>query len=276
MGDHSFLHLASGFVRPFLTLVLAASITGSGTLGANADADGSTATHEAWSGNECLARVDAAASSARSARNSARSRHESLLEDCPDVPQLHHNLAVLDAREGEWDSAIARLESAIALDRRAADSVNALRSIHRWHAAKAYARALDSDNQPKAPTLEVQTSRDVNSDARRLLDRDADLYDTTVIEYELWEWWRSATEGKRSHHREHYVEPDAAIALLISGTLGTLPDWESVRHSVRFTGREAVATLSWTSPEASTSHDLVLLLRLQNDRWRIHEELHLP
>lgn len=237
---------------------------------------------------DCLTRLDTAAAWIGRDDNIARSSLQQLLEQCPDLPQVHHDLAVVDARARNWDQAISRLERAIELDTRAAGSVGALRDIHRWRAAQAYAKALDGTPKGRAPELVVQNSRDVNSDTRRFQRREPTLFDEATVDYELWEWWRTASVDPGDEHLSHYTDAAIADNALFRETSDDLPEWTDVERKIRFVGREAVALVSWSSVSQTDDTDatddatetdaagLLLLMKLQNDRWRIYEELPLP
>lgn len=227
----------------------------------------------------CMRGLDAAAEQMLKGNNtSARQTLKSLISECPDVPQALHNLATLEARAGEWDEAIRLLEQSITLDSRAAGSVEALRSIHRWRAADAYAKALGNNARSAPPSLSVQKSSDSNSDTRRFQQIDAVQFEQATLDYELSEWWRSAAGvayGDDEQHRAHYsADYDLPLSLRELAANG-LPDWNTVSREIRFIGREAVALIGWTGDDETTSGRL-LLMRVENDRWRIHEILPLP
>lgn len=218
----------------------------------------------------CLAQLDELAHDVAAGAAAARAPLESLANSCADLPQVYHNLAVLDAANGDWDAAKQQLERSIELDTRAAASLDALRRIHRWQAAEAYARALGGNGPAAPPQLKAQSSRDVNSDTRRWQHRQADLYDTATVDYELWEWWRSAAEQSR-FHSEHYVGDASSSPYLVSAS-ELLPAWDDVTRELRFVGQDAVAAISWTNTSGTPSN-LVLLMRLHEQRWRIYDEL---
>lgn len=283
LSGRSFLHPAPLSVRALFTPISAFTCSANTRLRlgwlivwvlASASAHPSSEWPSALS-NDCVAQLDRLADALERGKPAQRASVESLLDECADLPQLHHNLAVINAREGRWEDAVAQLERAIALDTRAAESVEAMRDIRRWQAAEAYAKALGTPAPTTAPRIAPQSSRDGNSDTRRWLFREPDLYAASSVEYELWEWWRSGTD-KSKHHREHYVGEAASTAFHLSGDRQSpVPDWDSLDRQVRFVGHDVVATISWRDGDGSSSN-LVLLMSLHDERWRIYDELLLP
>lgn len=236
----------------------------------------------------CMSRLDTAAEQlSRAQTQAAEAELLELLTVCPDTPQVQHNLAVVEARRGEWDEAMSLLLESIALDARASASIESLRDIHRWRASEAYARALTGKVAPQTPPeLAVQSSVDVNSDTRRSERRDESLFDTATVEYELWEWWRSAQNPASDQHQEHYsADYDGAdlLAPTVNNAVAqTVPDWDSVSRDIRVMGDNALALISWTTDDVGASTNdspplgHVLLMRVEGNRWRIHETLPLP
>lgn len=205
----------------------------------------------------------------------ARTRLEALAEQCTELPHIRHALASLAARQGRWDDAIAELEAAIALDARAADSLAALRAIHRWRAAQAYASALGKRSSTRGPVPELQNSTLVNSDTRRRMASDAELRDDSVLDYELWNWWTSAADGYRDEHLNHYVADFQGEALIGDPLPELRPDWDFVDRDIEFTRDDAVALVRWqrSDAESDRTDGRLLLLRLEGDRWRIYREM---
>ncbi len=233
---------------------------------------------------ECTVQLDAAAEQLRRGdTQAAETALRQLLGTCPDTPQVQHNLAVVDAGRAEWEAAVNWLLESIALDGRASASIESLRDIHRWRAAEAYARALNGkQTAQQPPVLQVQSSVDVNSDTHRRLRRDESLFDDATVQYELWEWWRSAANPSSEQHRAHYSAKYSGASVLSSLTVDELPDWEAVSRNIRFVGPDALALISWTTDDdASSTNDVyhighLLLMRVEDNRWRIYETLPLP
>ena len=244
----------------------------------------------------CLARLDAAAADAARAGRERRARKtlSALAERCPHLPQIHHDLGVLAAREERLPEAYAHFERALASDPRAGATVDQLRALHRREAALGYAHALGTAVDAPPPRLVLQDSRDVGADTLRArAARDDALHDVSTLEYELYDWWRSADDDDSSR-LAHYVYGYSRRAALAGRERDAAIPWESVRREIALTAEDAVAVIEHpvpgtaggagpvgkggdasaaggTSGEGATLRRL-LLLRLEGERWKIYRE----
>ena len=230
----------------------------------------------------CVSRLDVtvstlqrtlARSPSRTAARSARDALRELADRCEHLPQIHHDLGVLAAREQRLPEAFGHFERALALDPRAGATLEALRGLHRREAALAYARALGTPAATPMPRLTLQDSSDVGVDTLRArAARDPAFRQVATLEYELYAWWQSAGDGARVR-RSHYVDGYPRAAALADRARDATIPWENVRRDIDFTAEDAVAVIE--QPGTSDATDPVrrlLLLRLEGARWKIYRE----
>ena len=205
---------------------------------------------------------------------------ESRREQCSAWPQLHHGLGVLAAADARWDAALAHLQRALNADRRSAETASAIREIHRYRAAtalrEALGRELASTDEPPIPALSMQGASVYTPPRQPDSVKPADpataptLRDVSTVEYELYDWWQSASAGNQAgwlqHYAPEYPPPE-------HGWRGTI-EWSSVRRDISFTAEDAVVVLSGELENSEPIH-VLMLLRLAGDRWQIYRETRL-
>ncbi len=198
----------------------------------------------------------------------ARFELERVESQCTGYPQFHHNLGVLEFNSQRWEEAAQQFQLAIASDRRAAESVAALRSIHRYQAALSYQNSLGTGSAAKPPQLAMQSTSLKNSDILWQRKSNTYLRSVTTIDYELYDWWLAIKAGQIEAHSEHYVDnyPASHTNILTSVS------WEDIDRDIAFTQSDAVVVLSF--PHRDSTEHLQLLLRLQGERWKIYRETH--
>jgi len=248
----------------------------------------------------CLERLDAAVELAeRGDTGRARLRLERLAPRCAHLPQIHHDLGVIAARDGRVSAALDHFETAVAADPRAAMTLDHLRTLHRREAAAAYARALGSPSDTSRPAFTFQRSDDVGADTlRAAASEEEPLRDVATIEYELYAWWRSAVDGDVRERRSHYVDDYPRALALLGRERDAALRWEDVRREIAFTTEDAVAVLTYAGraadgdgkpadeldggaaarvdggddAERTGAFRRLLLLRLQDRRWLIYRD----
>ena len=222
----------------------------------------------------CAAGLDGAVATARrGALEGARDALLALAPECTGLPQVEHDLGVLAWRLGDEDGAVRHLERALEADARVARTVEALREVRRFRAARAWADALGEPRAERAPPrLELLDSSVAGATARLERARDALLRDEAVVGYELHAWWDALAHGDADDVAAHYASdaarlvPDGATG----GATGAAPAWDEIDSEIAFTARDAVAVLRW--PGATGTAGRILLLRAVDDRWLIYRE----
>lgn len=223
-------------------------------------------------GTSCLDELDSGVALARGGDSLQAKNHFEILDTkCRHLPQIQHNLGVLAANDSRWSEAIEHLEQSLLADDRAAGTVEQLRQIHRFSASQAYARALNQVVQTQPPVLALQGSTVVNSDSLRAIQDRTDLHTVSNIEDELYNWWLSARKKTPNEWLTHYIEgypaPDRYAM--------RQHDWEELEHEIALTSTDAVVVLARESVDASgvkLTERTLLLLRLQDNRWKIYQE----
>ena len=191
-----------------------------------------------------------------------------LAERCPEYPQVHHNLGVVAAAERQWQPAIDHFERAIANDTRTNMTQRHLHSIHEFKAAMAYREALGMGGVASPPNMAMQLASKFNSTTQPILK--TQHHDVSAVEYELYAWWQAAANSTAEQWLEHYSSgyptPDLTKARQRSRDV----DWSSVERQISFTAQDAVVVL--TFPGDSDNQQSLLLMHLQDNRWKIFQE----
>ena len=192
-------------------------------------------------------------------------------KECKYLPQIQHNLGVIDAQQERWDAAIVHFRDALKTDTRAAMTYQHLQSIHRYRARLAYQQALNIELESSDLELRMQDASQHNSDTLLVRQSTAELHSISTIEYELYDWWLVANEVNLEAWAEHYADgyppPDISPPIKKIG-------WSSVQREISFTAQDAVVILSFDDLQHRSVHTL-LLLRLQGNRWKIYQETRL-
>jgi len=223
-------------------------------------------------GTTCLDELDTGVALARGGDSLQAKHHfENLNAKCRHLPQIQHNLGVLAANDNRWHEAIEHLEQSLLADDRAARTAEQLRQIHRFNASQAYARALNQAVQTDPPVLALQGSTVVNSDSLRAIQDRTDLHTVSNIEHELYDWWLSARKKTANEWLAHYIEgypaPDRDAM--------RQHEWQDLEHEIALTSTDAVVVLARESADASGekyTERTLLLLRLQDNSWKIYQE----
>ena len=225
---------------------------------------------------DCLERLDAAVLIARDGDERRAERVLRRLERrCEHLPQIRHDLGVLAARDDRLPEAMAHFEASLAADPRAAMTRGHLRELHRREARRAYARVLDAVPPATGRELVLQDSADVNADSLRASRSRGELRDFATLEYELYDWWASATDPDADGWLAHYVDGYPRRLALASREAAAALAWEEVRRELAFTAEEAVAVLDAGAGGDGAGEDgarRLLLLRLDGNRWKIYRE----
>lgn len=198
----------------------------------------------------------------------ARQLLETALPACAGFPQLHHNLGVIESQHRNWDAAIEQFTLSITADYRAAESFNALQSIHRYRASLAYQQSLNTSVRTHLPMPTVQLSTMQNSDAKWQPKSNTYLRSVSTVEYELYDWWIANQEGEVAAKLAHY---EHGFPIPLNSKLFN-HEWDSLERDISFTEKDAVVVLSYSDDNAS--HLTQLLLRLHGNRWIIYRETH--
>jgi len=90
---------------------------------------------------------------------------KALAEQYPDRPEVHNNLAVLYAQDGQYEQARASLEAALNTDEVYSTAHKNLADIYSAQAAAAYNRALARGEQRDVPKPELSLLNDWSADA---------------------------------------------------------------------------------------------------------------
>lgn len=192
-----------------------------------------------------------------------------LAQSCEEVPQIHHNMGVIAARQAQWETAIAAFERAIRLAPRTADSVAQLKAIHEYQAKKAWQVALQADEEVLAPEFSWQTSSDLDQRVSANAHSVKGLKSVATLDFELYDWWHALEDESPEAWLKHYVNGYPAPTL---DQIRPVP-WESVSREIQFTARDAAVALKWT--KNGQEHHRWLLLTLAGERWQIYHEAEL-
>jgi len=224
-----------------------------------------------WSTADCLRALDRAEVHANDIDyDTAQRGLATLAQSCESVPQVHHNLGVIAARNGQWEIAIAAFKRAIAIDTRTADTVTQLNAIHAYQAKLAWQVALDRSDPIEPPTFVLQTSADQNPAPFTHATNQSALRSVATVDFELYTWWHASSESQENEAwLSHYVKGYPPTQMPDTKQI----EWDSVKRDIQFTARDASVALSWT--HGREDHVRILLLRLNGQRWQIYHEAEL-
>jgi tetratricopeptide (TPR) repeat protein len=222
--------------------------------------------HAALQTHECPENLDTAVSLYNSGRvDAAVLQLEKLHNSCAEMPQLHHNLGVIETKRRNWTAAINHFEQAIAFDTRTAQTLSHLQAVNQYKATLAYRQALDIKGTPKLPDMQMQSSAVIN--AMTVSDELSDLHTNATVEYELYSWWHAAADGQLEPWLEHYV---AGYPPVENGDAQVV-NWDSVNRDISFASQDAVVILKYTLAEQTKQ--TILFLTLEQERWKIYREV---
>jgi len=189
-----------------------------------------------------------------------------LAHSCEEVPQVHHNLGVIAARQGQWETAISSFQRAIALNPQTADTVKQLSDIHEFQAKKAWRVALELEQELREPLFTWQDSSDENRQISANAANIAGLRSVATVDFELYNWWHAWDATATAEWSEYYVNgyppPTFDEPRPVS--------WDEVEKDIQFTASDAAVVLKWTQ-DGSARHRW-LLLTLTGQRWKIYHE----
>ena len=187
---------------------------------------------------------------------------------CAMLPQLHHNLGVIAANTQQWKLAQTHFNRAISADLRTNMTHRYLQLIHEYKATLAYRKALGVDGNVPPPELEMQGTQHINAEPD--VPTRSRLHNIAAVDYELYAWWQAAASHNMPDWLEHYFPgyppPDDHTAHALASSVS----WQNVDRQITFTAKDAVVILQFD--DGSIEHSAVLLLRLQNNRWKIYQE----
>lgn len=222
--------------------------------------------HAALQTHQCPGNLDAAVSLYNTGQvDAAVIQLEKLHDSCAHMPQLHHNLGVIEAKRQNWTGAINHFEQAIAFDNRTAQTLSHLQAINQYKATLAYRQALDIQGKPKLPDMQLQSSSVIN--AMTVSNELSELHTDTTVEYELYSWWNAAADGQLEPWLEHYV---AGYPPVENGDAQVV-NWDSVTRDISFASQDAVVILKYTLSEQHKQ--TILFMTLQQERWKIYREV---
>jgi len=223
--------------------------------------------------NTCADQLDSAVSAYNNGKASNKDLTEGQVEelfaqlkqDCDHLPQVHHNLGVMAAEAQQWDQAIEHFQRATANDTRTNMTQTQLLAIHQYKAALAYKNALGAASLRTAkPEFRLQDSDDKNQ--AYSLPPKSELHSVSTVDYELYSWWQSAGQASAADWLEHYTPgyppAESDDAKIVS--------WTDVARDISFTAQDAVVVLSYQVDNIEKR--TLLLMRLQNNRWKIYRE----
>jgi len=195
---------------------------------------------------------------------SAHNNLEQLAISCAHLPQVHHNLGVIAGMSKQWNQAYEHFQRAIADDTRTGMTYSHLQAIHQYKASMAYSSALGASGSINPPTLRMQDSTHANAVFKA--PTKTTLHNVPTIDYELFSWWTAAATDALPAWLEHYAAgyppQENADASIVA--------WDDVGRNISFTAQDAVVVLSYEMNEVQKR--TLLLLRLQNNRWKIYRE----
>lgn len=216
----------------------------------------------------CLEQLDATVALASNEPENTTflaARFNRLEQQCPQLPQIAHNLGVIHARAGQWPQAIDHFQRSVDKDPRAAMTLRHLQQIFEHRAAQAYALALNTPVESPPPRFYFQRSDHQNVSAIGAARQTTALHSISTLEYEMFAWWQALHNsiGLDAHYVDEF--PDAAIKL--SQQRYARQEWANMHREIAFTAEDAVVVLS------DAYHNRTLfLLRLVGTRWKIYQE----
>ena len=185
---------------------------------------------------------------------------------CRHLPQIQHNQGVLAANARDWETALRRFRLALQQDARAEMTRLHLQSIYRYRAGVAYSVALNAPLATSLPQLTMQDSTHVNADSRFLRQHRTRLHKPSTVEYELYDWWGSTADVNQEAWLAHYVDGYPPLSAADRKNIR----WEDVHTNISFTSQDAVAIVTFSVNKVT--HRMLLLMRLQGNRWKIYQE----
>lgn len=197
----------------------------------------------------------------------AESKLQRLLGNCAHLPQVHHNLGVIAAAEKNWGQATEHFDRAILNDTRTTNTIEHQQFMHQYRATKAYQDALHLKKEIPLPDFQMQMSTTVNTHFRTLPK--TDQHNAPTVDYELYAWWTAASHNDASAWQEHYTPGYPPM----ENNDAKFVDWNDVSRDISFTAQDAVVVLSYQ--QADIDKRMLLLLRLQNNRWKIYRQANL-
>lgn len=213
----------------------------------------------------CASELDGAVDQHRAGNlRQAKSALEKMLEQCAHLPQVHHNLGVIAGLQSEWQLAESYFKRAIADDSRTSMTAAHLQSMHQYRATQAYQRALNIKKRIAEPDFQMQDSAVANASYQA--PPKTDQHNVPTVEYELYAWWTAAAQNELSAWLEHYTYGYPPMENNDAATVS----WNDVSRDISFTAQDAVVVLSYQ--QNNVEKRTLLLLRLQNNRWKIYRE----
>lgn len=223
------------------------------------------AVQAALASNSCSAQLDAAVSLYNNGNTETASTElKQLADQCAHLPQVHHNLGVVAAVNQQWYEAEEHFERAITDDKRSNSTYEHLQAIHQFKAALAYRKALDVEGAVAQPRLTMQNSSDSNAIYNE--PPKTSLHNVATIDYELFSWWTAAANDATEAWLDHYTSGYPPL----ENTHASNVQWDKVGRDIAFTTQDAVVVLNYELNNVEKR--LLLLLRLQNNRWKIYRE----
>lgn len=224
-----------------------------------------TIARAALAANSCSSQLDAAVSLFNNGNSDeATDALTKLADTCAHLPQVHHNLGVIAATNQQWYEAEKHFERAITDDKRSNSTYEHLQSIHQFKAALAYRKALDVEGAVAQPRLTMQNASDINAVHKR--PPETSLHNAATLDYELFSWWTAAANGSTDAWLDHYATGYPPL----ENTHANEVQWDNVSRDIAFTTQDAVVVLNYKL--SNIEKRIMLLLRLQNNRWKIYRE----
>lgn len=213
----------------------------------------------------CLTQLDDAVSLFDTGNtNAAATQLDQLAISCSELPQVHHNLGVIAAVRHEWQAASEHFKRALAFDARTNNTQSHLQAIHQFKSSLAYKKALGIDSSPTMPELSMQNSAAANAVVEAPIK--TSLHNVSTLDYELFSWWTAAATNAMPSWLEHYAVGYPPV----ENTDAQVVHWDDVGRDISFTAQDAVVVLSYQKNDIEKR--MLLLLRLQNNRWKIYRE----
>ena len=194
----------------------------------------------------------------------AHTKLAAMAEDCDHLPQIQHNLGVLAYERDEWPQAQSHFNKAIANDTRTNMTRAHLQSLHQYQASVAFQKAMNARHVINPPQLQMQTTSVSNTIVEP--NPKTSLHNLATVDYELYSWWTSAADKEPQAWLEHYLNGYPAVQNFDAAKIS----WSRVNRDISFTAQDAVVVLSYRIDEVDKR--TLLLLRLQNNRWKIYRE----
>jgi len=215
--------------------------------------------------SSCFAELDGAVNLYNKGNTSAaETRLKQLANSCSQLPQVHHNLGVIASMRQQWQQATEHFQRAVASDLRTNITYSHLQALHEYKATIAYRTALGVKGKVSQPLMSMQNSTLVNAAYEAPLT--TELHTVPSVDYELYSWWTAAATDAMPAWLEHYVAGYPPL----ENTDARIVNWGDVGRNISFTAQDAVVVLSYRMNEAEKR--TLLLLRLQNNRWKIYRE----